>query len=57
MPGFVVDGVNEDGLEVNVTTSKENFVQNMRSPKSTLSPQSPRSVDKEEGPLDGTVDN
>ncbi|CAO2821563.1 unnamed protein product [Amaranthus hypochondriacus] len=56
MPGFVVDGVNEDGLEVNVTTSKENFVQNMRSPKSTLSPQSPRSVDEEEGPLDGAVD-
>ncbi|XP_057515672.1 protein KINESIN LIGHT CHAIN-RELATED 3-like [Amaranthus tricolor] len=56
MPGFVVDGVNEDGLEVNVTASKENSVQNMRSPKSTLSPQSPRSVDEEEGPLDGTVD-
>ncbi|KNA08306.1 hypothetical protein SOVF_163800, partial [Spinacia oleracea] len=56
MPGVVVEGINEDGLEVNVTPNKETSVQNMRSPKSTLSPQSPRSVEEEEGDLDGAVD-
>lgn len=44
-----MDGINEDGLEVNVTPSKETSVQNLRSPKSTLSPQTPRSVVEEEG--------
>ncbi|KAL2935995.1 Protein KINESIN LIGHT CHAIN-RELATED 3 [Bienertia sinuspersici] len=57
MPGVVMDGINENGLDVNVTTpSKENSVQNMRSPKSTLSPQSPRSVQEEENHLDGGVE-
>lgn len=56
MPGVVVDELNEDGIEVNVTPSKENSVNNIRSPKSTLSPQSPRSVREEEVPVDGVVD-
>lgn len=50
-----MEGVNEDGLEVNVTPGKENSVQNMRSPKSTLSPQSPRSIEEEEVLMDGAV--
>ncbi|GAB4836720.1 hypothetical protein Ancab_001634 [Ancistrocladus abbreviatus] len=58
MPGIVVDGVNEDGVgvtEVNGAASKENSVQNNRSPKSTLSPQSPRSM-QEEAPVHGVID-
>lgn len=51
-----MDGLDEDGLEVNVTPCKENSVQNIRSPKSTLSPQSPRSVQEEEFSMDGAID-
>ncbi|GAB4845665.1 Protein KINESIN LIGHT CHAIN-RELATED 3, variant 2 [Ancistrocladus abbreviatus] len=58
MPGIVVDGVNGDGVgvtEANGAASKENSVQNNRSPKSTLSPQSPRSM-QEEAPVHGVID-
>ncbi|KAA8540826.1 hypothetical protein F0562_024789 [Nyssa sinensis] len=58
MPGFVMDGIHEDGL-VNVengnsTPFKENSVTN-KTPKSTLSPQSPRSA-VTQVPFDGVVD-
>ncbi|KAH9618946.1 hypothetical protein KSS87_016617 [Heliosperma pusillum] len=56
MPGVVVEGVIGDGSEVNVTPSKENSVQNVRSPKSTLSPQSPRSVQEEDVSLNEALD-
>ncbi|KAL9243151.1 hypothetical protein vseg_017075 [Gypsophila vaccaria] len=57
MPGVVVEGVNEDvASEVNVTLSKQNSVQNNRSPKSTLSPQSPRSAQDEDVSLNEALD-
>ena len=56
MPGVVADGLNEDGLDVNVTPCKENLIHNIRSPKSTLSPQSPRSVQEEEFSMEGAID-
>uniref|UniRef100_A0A5B6Z3Y8 Uncharacterized protein n=1 Tax=Davidia involucrata TaxID=16924 RepID=A0A5B6Z3Y8_DAVIN len=61
MPGFVMDGIHEDGVvnEVNVengnsTHFKEISVTN-KTPKSTLSPQSPRSS-VIQVPFDGVVD-
>ncbi|KAK9669426.1 hypothetical protein RND81_13G129000 [Saponaria officinalis] len=58
MPGVVVEGVNEEVVEgvVDVTLSKQNSVQNNRSPKSTLSPQSPRSVQDEDVSLNEALD-
>jgi hypothetical protein len=42
---------------VNATVNKENSMQNIMSPKSTLSPQSPRSVEEKEANFDvGNVD-
>ncbi|KAJ8449105.1 hypothetical protein Cgig2_004160 [Carnegiea gigantea] len=56
MPGIVVDGINEVGLETNVTPSKENSVYNARSSQSTLSPQRPQSEREKEAPMEGAVD-
>lgn len=51
-----MDELSEDALGVNVTPCKDNSAQNIRSPKSTLSPQSPRSLQEEEFPMDGALD-
>uniref|UniRef100_A0A5B6Z3Q3 Uncharacterized protein n=1 Tax=Davidia involucrata TaxID=16924 RepID=A0A5B6Z3Q3_DAVIN len=58
MPGFVMDGIHEDGVvndeNGNSTPFKENSVAN-KSPKSALSPQSPQNA-VTQVPFDGVVD-